>query len=506
MKKPNILFIMTDQQRYDTLHANGNSIIKTPHLDALAAQSANFSNFFIQAPVCVPSRQTFFTGRYPHSHKNRVNYTMLDPSETLLQRYLQNVGFQTAFVGKLHYYPASRDFALSTGFGRGLIHDGGPADCCSDYVAWLRDNGFDTEKRYRACLSGEENPFINILPENLHETVWCGEKTRETLSDLSKNDSPFFLFSSYWRPHSPFEVPRPWADMYKDADIPLPDAPDDAYMNTLTAPVRELATRGGDLHNHDDRMRVLWEYRAYYAAISQIDDEIGKTLAHLRTLGLENNTIVIFASDHGDLMHEHGIIDKNVFFDPAVHVPFMIRWPDVINPRRYYDLTESTDVLATLFELCGLVPPARQQGRSFARYITGGALGSDYSPREYVFAENIIPEVITGKRWDYRYEKGKGVGGIRHPDAKMIRSKGWKYNYYPGSGEELYDLIRDAGENINRADDSACAGIKAQMKSALLDWTITADEADQIAPVWYLVKDAEGGWVSSPLKPDAPRS
>jgi arylsulfatase A-like enzyme len=116
--KPNILFIMTDQQRFDALGANGNSIIKTPNLDRFAAEAANLQSAFVQAPVCVPSRATFFTGRYPHSHKHRVNYTPLNDGEVLMQEYLQKAGYQTGSIGKLHYYPPTAEKARRTGFDR----------------------------------------------------------------------------------------------------------------------------------------------------------------------------------------------------------------------------------------------------------------------------------------------------------------------------------------------------------------------------------------------------
>ncbi|MEO7650033.1 MAG: sulfatase-like hydrolase/transferase, partial [Bryobacteraceae bacterium] len=123
-KRPNVIVILTDQHRFDALAAHGNGIIRTPNLDRLAAQSANFSSAYVQSPVCVPSRVTLLTGRYPHSHKNRVNYTPCDPSEVFLQRILREAGYQTGSVGKLHYYPPTADYARSTGFDKVLLDDG----------------------------------------------------------------------------------------------------------------------------------------------------------------------------------------------------------------------------------------------------------------------------------------------------------------------------------------------------------------------------------------------
>lgn len=140
-RPPNVLFIMTDQQRWDCLGANGNALIQTPHLDRLAARSANFAHAYVQSPVCVPSRVSFFTGRYAHAHKNRVNYTPLDPAETLLQARLKAAGYRTAVVGKLHYFPPTAEEARRTGFDVVELHDGVSAtDRWSDYVKWRQQH------------------------------------------------------------------------------------------------------------------------------------------------------------------------------------------------------------------------------------------------------------------------------------------------------------------------------------------------------------------------------
>jgi len=491
---PNILFIMADQMRFDCIGCNGNTIIKTPSLDSLAEKSAIFSSFFIQAPVCVPSRQTFFTGRYPRSHKNRVNYTEMNDDVTLIQKRLQNNGYKTGFVGKLHYFPPTMEYALTTGFDHGFIHDAGPTDSYSDYIKWIKSlkNSF-SEENYRKCKKGTENPYITKLPSELHETTWCGEKTRELMKKMSRNEEPFFLFSSYWKPHSPFEVPEPWATMYDNEEIMIPDEVSEEYINSLPEPVRKLAYREGKKYFKTGSEEILWKYRAYYGAVSQIDHEVGLTLELLKELGLEENTLVVFCSDHGDMLYGHGLIDKNFFFDEAIHTPFMISYPGIIEPGNYNELTESTDVLSTIFELCGLEVPYDNQGRSFAGLITKSDNVSKYIQREFVYAENIIPEVITNEYIDYRYKKDKGIKGIRHPDAKMIRSRKWKYNYYIDS-EELFDLENDPGETENLAYLQDYRDVVQKLRKKLLDWMITADESDQIAPGWFSVKSDKGDW------------
>ena len=166
-RRPNILFLMTDQQRFDTLGANGNSIIRTPNLDRLAEQAASLQNAFVQAPVCVPSRATFFTGRYPHSHRNRVNYTPLREGEVLMQEYLQRAGYQTASIGKLHYYPPTAEKARETGFDRVLLHDGVPfTNRFSDYQRWREQKDPQADVPYRSVvrdLPPGRNPFRMVI-------------------------------------------------------------------------------------------------------------------------------------------------------------------------------------------------------------------------------------------------------------------------------------------------------------------------------------------------------
>jgi arylsulfatase A-like enzyme len=174
---------------------------------------------------------------------------------------------------------------------------------------------------------------------------------------------------------------------------------------------------------------------------------------------------------------------KNVFFEASVHVPFLIRYPGRVAPGVRRELVEMVDVAPTLLEFCGLPAPKECQGRSLAPLLTG--TGS-YQSRSVVFAENIIPEVITSGSLDMSYTPGLGVAGIRHPDAKMARTARWKVNYYPGHGGELYDLENDPGETRNLYQEGSYRGRVEELKQALLDWMITADETDQIAPRWLL--------------------
>ena len=496
---PNILFMMTDQFRYDCLGANGNKIIHTPNLDRLANQSANFSHAFVQSPVCTPSRACFFTGRYAHAHKNRVNYTPIDKDEILMPKYLQKAGYTTALIGKSHLYynyPPTLEEAIHLGFEFVELHDGVPAtDPYSAYVEWRMKNDPMKEIYYRelaknvpklsSALKPKENPFRAAIHENFTDTHWTGIFTRYYLEKFAKTNKPFFIFSSFWKPHSPFEVPSPFDSLYNDILIPLPKKETRETILNLPPALSKLILRDEYRDKKPaydmDPEQLQWIYRSYYGSISLIDKEIGLILKTLDDTGLSNKTIILFTSDHGDQLLEHGLMGKNVFYESSVRVPLILHYPPSIKPGKYEDLVMSIDVLPTLFDLIGIQEPYNCQGQSLVPLITESERA--YQSRDWIFSENIIPEVFANT---FNFEKGKGVMGIRHPDAKMIRTKRWKYNYYPKGHQELYDLNHDPGELINLAGDIKYKSISEELKGHLLDWLITASETDQIAPRWLI--------------------
>jgi arylsulfatase A-like enzyme len=484
--RPNVLFIMLDQWRFDCLGAHGNSLIRTPNLDRLAARSADMTQTCVQAPVCVPSRISFFTGRYPHSHKNRVNYTPYEQPEPMIQRLLHDAGYQTGSVGKLHFHPPTPEHARSTGFDRVLLDDGiNRTDRYSDYVKWREEHDPKADVYYQKTVQKPppgQNPFRAVIDEDFTPTAWTSEQTRAVLGDFASASKPFFLYSSYFKPHSPHTIPQPYDALYNDVTIPLPKQVDIESIQRLPLPVQKMILRSKVYDM--DRENLEWRYRSYYGDVTWLDEEVGKTLDELDRHGLTDNTIIIVSTDHGDQMLEHGLFGKNVFFEDSVHIPLLVSWPKHVRPGVYSELIEAVDVLPTVLELCGLPIPDHVQGRSFAALIAGDR--AQYRPREAIFAENIMPEVITDGDEGYFFEPGQGVGGIRHPDAKMVRTNRWKLNYYVGHGGELYDLENDPGEWNNLYDDPEHAAIVQELKGVLLDWLISADENDQIAPKWLI--------------------
>ena len=253
-------------------------------------------------------------------------------------------------------------------------------------------------------------------------------------------------------------------------------------MKNLPLPLQKLAMRSGGPNL--DRERLEWAYRSYYGTITHVDHEIGLLLDALEATGKAANTLIVFSSDHGDQLFEHAITDKNCFFEPSVRVPFMVSLPGRIKSANYDQLIATVDLLPTLLEFIGLPVPREVQGRSFAPLIAD--MGRTYEPHTEVFSENIIPEVITAGKLNLPFEKGQGVDGIRHPDAKMVRTERWKYCYYPAGYAELYDLRNDPLEQTNLAGHADRREVEFDLRTRLLNWLINSMEPDQIANRWLL--------------------
>ena len=312
-------------------------------------------------------------------------------------------------------------------------------------------------------------------------------QTVEMLREFCASPKPFFLYSSFFKPHSPFAVPRPYDSMYDDVEIPLPQAVTLDDIRKLPLPVQKQIGRSATYNI--DRTRLQWMYRSYYGAVSMLDHEVGLILDELERSGKADNTIIVFATDHGDQLGEHGLQGKNVLFEGSVHIPLLVRFPGRIAAAKYDQLVGAIDLLPTLLDLCGVPVSEHIQGQSFAPLVTGKP--EAYATRQAIFCENIIPEVFAPPNRvghsSYRpFVPGRGVEGILHPDAKMVRTKRWKLNYYPTCDGELYDLENDPGETRNLWADPKHGDVVRSLKDVVLKWLVTADQNDQIAPRWLI--------------------
>jgi arylsulfatase A-like enzyme len=428
LNTPNILFITTDHLRYDTLGYTGDSVIQTPSIDRLAAESVRLNRLFVQNPVCAPSRATFMTGRYTRNHGVRWNGSKLNENEITLVEHLKQNGYKTAVVGKHHIgqekFRKHIDHAAAAGIRRGWKEraDGDyTVTEPNEFEQYVRDRGFEYQTGYALPGFVEKLGAVpSDLPEDCHIDAYVGMKSLEALDNVSP-DEPFFLWAGFYGPHHPYVPSGRFADMYDPDKLPpFQRDPDDIprkppeYGLYFEAADHKYA---GFADASDETFREM--KAAYYGMVSQIDWQVGLLLDRLEANGLADNTIVVFLSDHGEFLGDHGIPAKAPFLlDCELHVPCLLRIPGQ-EPGDRSALVESIDLFPTLSALAGIDTPACVQGRDLAPVLAG-----ENSFRDLIFAEAV--------------------------DKRCIRTNEWKYIHYPTkSYGELYDLEADPHELKN---------------------------------------------------------
>ncbi len=469
--KPNVLFIMTDQQRFDALGANGNTVIQTPNLDRLAAAGINAQRFYTNSPVCVPSRCNLFTGRYPHAHRVRENHNLLECGREIhLFRALKKAGYRIGYVGKNHLLE-KEEFA-NFNF----------VDLQSDFGKEPEQELLNTYYKERCeRLNAEGKPEIwragsfHDFPDECTRTHRTVTGALRFLRERAANE-PFCLCVSFSDPHVPHLAPRRFEAMYPPEKLQL-------------YPMRE-----GELDEKARRFHIKWRgqkadtaddagrrhYMAvYYAMISFVDEMVGKLLDELDAQVLENDTIVVFTSDHGDFCFEHNMCKKDlVLLESLLHVPFLLRWPGRL-PSRVVDHTfmEQVDVMPTLLDALGLKIPFGVQGKSLLPLLRG----ERNSHKDAVYGE-VCPPWLYNMFEDYAaFEAHHGSWAATPMNVpgdfnKTVRTHEYRYVWYGAGEEELYDLEKDPHEQFNVAADPAYAEAKNTMKLRLFEWYALSED------------------------------
>ena len=457
MARPNVLWICTDQQRFDTVACLGNRHIHTPNLDRLAAQGAAFTHAFAQNPVCTPSRACFLTGRYPHTTRARQNGQDIPPDEVLVTRMLADVGYDCGLAGKLHVSAACGRVEPRIDDGYRVFHwSHHPAPDWPEnaYTQWLEAKGHTWKDLYKRP---EGKPAFGGVPAELHQTTWCAEKAIEFMDE--PRTGPWLFSINCFDPHHPFDPPQDYLDRYDPDVLPNPqyqqgeldDKPEYQRID------HQGAYGGGPLAYDKLSPRERREITgAYYAMIELIDAQVGRLLDHLERNGQRQNTVVIFMSDHGEMLGDHGIYLKGPYvYDCAVRVPLIISWPGRVQEGLRSDaLVELADIVPTLLELMDQPIPARVQGRSFADVLTGQA--DPHHHRDDVYAEywNSMP-----------FHEHLGI----RPYVTMLRTRTHKLAVAHDQGTgELYDLTADPDEVENLWASGAHQAVKNDLLLRLL--------------------------------------
>ncbi len=455
--RPNILWICTDQQRYDTIHSLGNRLIHTPNLDKLVKQGTTFTRAYTQSPVCTPSRASFLTGRYPRTTRVTCNGNAYFPvDEKLVTRMLADIGYDCGLVGKLHLTTAygTVEKRIDDGY-RFFKYSHAPRNDWKsghDYQEWLKTEGVQWEKDYKGENGGIEACY--------HQTTWCFNQAIRFVSE--KRDGPWLLSINPYDPHPPFDPPEDYIKRFNIDDIPSPKWLEGELENKPAHQQKDYMLGGQDGQGPACLKMTQMEKKrciaAYYAMIELIDEQLGRLLDFLDENGQRDNTIIIFHSDHGEMLGDHGLIWKGAYFyEEIVHVPLIISCPDYfLEDMRSNALVELVDIVPTILETLGIDIPYYVQGKSLIPILTG--LKDPHEHKQEVYCEFYNSLKLSHK-------------GIY---ATMYLEDFFKIVMYHTKEEkgELYCLKDDPDEYYNLWDDPDYAAIKMRLMKKCFDKTV----------------------------------
>jgi arylsulfatase len=356
-KSPNILVLLTDQQRFDTIAAAGFSHMKTPNLDRLVQEGCLFDNAYTPNPICVPARYHLITGTNEKNHgitSNQTDNMTVDGLPTL-PGVLSDNGYFTAAVGKMHFTPVKRHH----GFLEMHLMEEIPAHRTDDsYSEWLEAEGLDEIRAVHGCRPLIYHEPQRALVDNKHHgSNWVAERT---INVINRNGGrrPFFIECGWIHPHPPWNIPENWWGYYDNMSFP------DPIPGPRIAP---MPTQNSNWFGDNDGPDVIRREReAYYTSISMVDAAVGKILDHLGKIGILDNTLVIFTSDHGEMLRDHGLFQKMVPYESATHIPFIIRWPEYFKPgSREKSFVDLMDIMPTVLDAAAISPGDIRSSRPF---------------------------------------------------------------------------------------------------------------------------------------------
>ncbi len=439
LHKPNILIIHADEHRADCIGAHGNEEIQTPHIDALARDGTLFRNCFSTFPLCTPARYSLLTGLYVHQHLGWTNQCTIPSGIATFPRILKENRYQTACVGKMHFTPTYADYGFDEMF---LAEQDGPGRYDDDYHRYLLDKGLidwvdmqDQVGEFRSKAPPEYAANFGTDPSNLEEehysTTWIADRACDVISKWQSGGH--MLIVGFIKPHHPFDAPRPWSDMYDPGKLTLLPGWTDKCL-----PIDLAFSKGHFDYTKltPEKMRVI--LAKYYASISQIDHHVGRMVALLKQMGLYEDTLIIYTSDHGDYMgHHHMILKTNYMYDPEIRVPLVVKYPGNA-PKGIMEekFVSIIDITATILDVAGcLIPKVLWESVAPLRDVD----------RDAVFAED--------NRHNY-----------------MVRMRDRKLLLCPYSKSQFFDLARDPHEITNLIDEPKYQAEIAELKERLFRW------------------------------------
>ena len=477
-RRPNILWITTDQQRRDTIAELGYSHMHTPNLDRLVRGGVAFTRAYCQSPICTPSRSSFMTGMYASSvHQNRNKAGYFPPEyrgePLLVTKILADAGYDCGLIGKLDL--ASDHIGIEERANDGFRYFKYSSLPCSphpeeethDYQVWLRSLGHDPttllgRKAVHRHAKGRflpPSPEDDNVPAELHQSKWCADRSIEFISE--EREGPWLLCLNIFDPHPPYDPPWEYYKRFDPSSLPDPhftesDLTSQERLNGVEYQVDARRPEARDI----PQLRA-----AYYAMIELVDEQIGRILSYLDETGQRDETLIVFTTDHGDMLGDHGLTRKGCrFYDGLVRVPFLWSWPGHFEAGLQSDaLVELTDIAPTLLEITGQNKPRRMTGISLLPILTGQA-----SPRRH--RDFVRSEYFDVQNSGFQLTAVEGPDPGRFTFGTMYRDERWKLVvYHTHSMGELFDMENDPNEFENLWDHPARQALKAELIKASFD-------------------------------------
>lgn len=460
----NVIVLLADDHALKVTGAYGNDLIRTPSIDRLADQGVTFNRAYCNAPICSASRQSLLTGKYPHATGVNLLFTPFpDEGNITIAEHLREQNYETALIGKTHFNNWVWSSLYQDGLpdhGFDLLVEGG------DYRQHLKDHPprkIPDDLDYYTRDVGRENTaeWMNYraLPHPVYdedsEATFFANRAVDFIRQ--NREKPFFLWLAFRQPHHPYYFPIEYAGKYDPADMPLPEgSPEDD---------RWMPEKFRDLSDAEKRGIIA----AYYSSTEYMDKNIGRVLDALDEMDIADNTIVIYISDNGYLLHEHKRFEKHTMWEEAVRQPMVIRaGKGYRGGQRENALVEYIDIVPTLLEMIQAEPLEEAQGRSFLPVLTN----QSKEHREFTFAEYLEDNLamVCTEEWKYMFTTGRRDLGI-----------GYRTGYGPsGIVHRLYNLQADPTESHNLADDPKYADILLEMQQKMLQrFQATHPEADR---------------------------
>jgi len=456
-ERPNILLVLTDDHRWDTMGCAGHPFVETPNMDRLAKEGVYFENAFVTTSLCSPSRASILTGQYAHRHGVVDNYHAVREDLVFFPQLLQEEGYDTAFVGKWHMGgdtdEPQRGFDYWLSFKGQGVYFSDPADAKvkGRYVPQVSRDGFN--------INGKKVPQTGYITDELTDYAvdWLRQRKGGRSAEAETDDNPFFLYVSHKAVHADFLPANRHAYRYEEKPFerPLTWVEDESEFSGLPVWVRnQRNSRHGVEFAYYSELDLATYYRRYCESLLAVDESLGRLMEELETAGELDSTLILYLGDNGFLFGEHGLIDKRCAYEESMRIPMLARWPEGLEkPHRVDEMVANIDVGPTLLDAAGVPAGKGMDGQSFLPLMRSREPGQPWR-------EQLLYEYY----WERNYPQTPTTHAVRDAD-------GFKYIRYYGvwDTDELYDLNTDPKERRNLIADPAHAERVTRMNRQLFE-------------------------------------